>query len=133
MTGCMRGRMFYLCEDLLLLLLLPTNLHAGTSPCVDWKVVGRPHLRGSPRRLRHCVDLSLLLLVLGLWLPLISWDQDDQTLHGSDQVLHRLVPLGDLLVPKLDLYGSNYTFLRREHLGHATQAVSRRDLGFILY
>ena len=65
----MRGRKVYLGEDLLLLLLLPTNPHAGTSPCVVWKVIGRPHLRGSPRRLSHSMGLKVPLLVLGLWLP----------------------------------------------------------------
>ena len=61
-----------------LLLLLPTKL-----------VVGRPYLRGSPRRLEHSMGFSLPGPVLGLWLPLVSWDQEDQTLHGSHQVLPR--------------------------------------------
>ena len=108
--------------DGFLLLLLPTKM-----------VIGRPHLRGSPQRLGHSMGLSLTWELLCLWLALIRWDQEDQMLHGSHQVLHRLVPLGDFPVPKLDLYGSNYTFLRREHPGHLTQAVSCHDLGFILY
>ena len=84
----MRGRKVYLGDELLPLLLLPTNLHAGTSPCMDWKVVGRPHLRGSPRRLRHGVGFNLPLVVLRLWLPLVSWDQEDLTLPGGGLAPH---------------------------------------------
>ena len=100
----MRGRMIYLGEDLLLLLLLPTDPHAGTSPYVGWKVIGRPHLRGSPRRLGHSVGLSLPLRLLCLWLPLlllIGWNSQDLTLPSGGMTPHQLVLLGDSPNPLL--------------------------------
>ena len=106
----------------ILLLLLPTKL-----------VIGRPHLSGSPRRPCHSVDLSEPLLVLGLWLSLVGRDQKDQVLYGRHQVLHRLSPFGDLPAAQLNLHSPNHALLRWEHLRHATQAIRRRDLGFIPY
>ena len=66
----------YLGEEFLLLL-LPTKL-----------VIGRPHLRGWPRRPCHSVDLSVSLLVLGLWLSLVSWDQRDLTMPDGGLAPH---------------------------------------------